>query len=171
MAKTPIPERLPIGDSFTGTLVERDGKFALASSPLEDINMIYTGDMIIRYGIRYMGKPQVSVVPGLVVLDYGKMLNGEAAWEFVTKKSNLYPRAEVFGFRNDGKDEMIVVKALDLALPFAVLAYADATAPMSIAQPSALIMSEAELDTLPDRLKNVLAHFKDVKDWLAIPYE
>ena len=66
--------------------------------------------MIVRYGVRFLGKPHLSVVPGLVAIDYGEMLIGEEAWIFLTKRSNLYPRAEVFGYRNDGHDDMITVK-------------------------------------------------------------
>jgi len=149
--------------------VERDGKFALAAPSGDYDATLYAGEMIIRYGIRYLGKPHVSVVPGLVVIDYGTMLNGEAAWEFVTRKSNLYPRAEVFGFRNDGKDEMIVVKALDLALPPAVLVYADITSTRPLAQTSALIMPETDYMNLAKRLRTALPRFDSINDWLAIP--
>jgi hypothetical protein len=129
------------------------------------VDVVYQGAMVVRYGVRYLGKPHLSIVPGLIALDYGEMLTGEAAWEFLTRRSNLYPRAEVFGYRNDGRDEMITVKNLDLVLPVEVLVYENSSAVMPMARPLALIADDNERTTLPPRLLEYLPCYPTVTAW------
>jgi hypothetical protein len=157
-----IPQREPIGDPFTGAVLEMNGKHLLALEA--DENAIHAGAMIVRYGIRFLGKPHLSIVPGLLALDYGEMLTGEAMWTFLLKKSNLYPRADVVGYRNDGTDDMIQVKWLDLALPVEPLVYLDAAATRPAARPVALI---APPDApLPPRLSEYLPRYDSTAAWL-----
>ncbi len=163
MPGKPIPERNPIGDSFSGVVCELDGKQVLASSTQAGTETILSGTFIVRYGLRYLGKPFLSVVPGLVALDYGDFLTGEEAWEFLLKGSNLYPRSEVIGYRNDGRDEMIVIKALDMSLTPEVLIYADAASTTPIAKPIALIAVNEAM--IPPRLLEFLPCFANLTEW------
>lgn len=165
MSRKPIPERQPIGDTFTGVALQVDGAQALASSASEGVDVLFNGTMIVRYGVRYLGKPHLSIVPGLIALDYGDMLTGEEAWTFLLKRSNLYPRAEVFGYRNDGRDEIITVKNLDLALANEVLAFSDEAAAIPIAKPTALIADDGEVSALPSRLLENLPRFATLEAW------
>jgi hypothetical protein len=162
-----IPERQPLGDPFVGSAIQIDGMQALALVDLQRVEILHSGDMIVRYGVRYLGKPHLSVVPGLIAVDYGEMLTGEAAWEFLTKRSNLYPRAEVFGYRNDGRDEMITIKNLDLVQPIEVLVFADKTATSPVAKPTALIAGESDTNSLPPRLLQYLPRYDSVAAWQA----
>lgn len=153
-----IPAREPIGDVVTGTVLRVDDRYVLELNPTESA-------VVLRYAVPYLGKPHWAIVPGLVALDYGEMLTGEAAWDFLLKRSNLHPRADVVGYRNDGKDEMVTVKTLDLAQPIYVLAYADATATIPIAQIAAII---APADApIPPRLLEFLPRYDSVIDWQA----
>jgi hypothetical protein len=162
----PIPERAPIGDRFNGLILQCGERQALALSPQPEAETLSSGSFVVRYGLRYLGKPHLSVVPGMVVLDYGDFLTGEEAWEFLTERSNLYPRSEVFGYLNNGSDEMTVIKALDLSIPPEVLVYTDAGATTPIAHPTALIDKSA--DTFPPRLLEFLPRFPTVTDWQAV---
>ncbi|MBE2184819.1 MAG: hypothetical protein IAE89_15425 [Anaerolineae bacterium] len=164
MTATPIPPRQPIEDRFSGFVIAAGAQNALAMKGVS-ANVTARGSFVIRYGIRFMGKPHIAIVPGLVAVDYGQILNSDAAWNFLIKRSNLYPRAEVFGFRNDGKDDMVYVKNLDFALPVAVLVYADAEATTPICSPDALITTLP--DTIPERLKMHLPLFENTEEWLA----
>jgi hypothetical protein len=158
-----IPEREPIGDLFTGVVLEVNRKHLLATEPLEGVEVIYSGTMIIRYGIRLLGKPQISLVPGLLALDYGDMLTGDEMWAFILNKSNLYPRADVVGYRNDGTDDMQPIKRLDLALPVEPLVYVDSNATKPIAYPIALIaFSEAKI---APRILEYLPRFDTLSAW------
>jgi hypothetical protein len=185
-----IPERAPISDVVQGVILRRqrshsegDGGADLAvmahalllsdpdtAIPLPaDVVDVMRGTWIIRYGVRLLEKPRLSIIPGLLALDYGDMLTGEDAWDFLLKKSNLYPRADVVGYRNDGVDDMLPVKRLDLALPLEVLVYPNAQATTPVASLSALIlpsgMAETERAAVPARLTEYLPTFGDVEGW------
>lgn len=160
-----IPEPNPIADSFTGTLIQSGEAQALTTVDLSATQVIATGTFIIRYGLRFLGKPHISIVPGLVVLDYGEIITGEAAWDFLLKHSNLYPRSEVMGHKNDGTDDVALIRTLDMVLTPEVLVYADANSPKPIAKPTALITSDTT--GLPDRLLNYLPHYTSLATWQA----
>lgn len=163
--KKPIPERAPIGDVFNGSVIRLGEETALASASEASGEVLASGSFIVRYGLRYLGKLHLSVVPGLVALDYGDFLTGEDAWEFLLKQSNLYPRSEVFGYRNDGVDEMIVIKLLDISVPPEVLVYTDTNVTQPIAKPTALITPD--IAEVPPRLLEYLPHYQHVSEWKA----
>lgn len=153
-----IPAREPIGDVISGTVQRQGDQHVLVVDPAEK-------PLMIRYAVQYLSKPHWAIVPGLIALDYGEMLTGEVAWEFLLKRSNLHPRADVVGYRNDGKDEMVTVKTLDLAQSIYVLAYGDAAATTPIAQIAAMI---APADApIPPRLLEFLPRYDTVTDWQA----
>lgn len=160
-----IPERQPIGDLFTGVILQHGTTQILASTPQPDVETLASGTFVVRYGIRFQGKLHQSIVPGLVVMDYGDMLVGEEAWEFLLKRSNLYPRAEVVGYRNDGTDDMVFLRALDFGVQPEVLVFTDAKAAKPIASPSVLIAETT--DDLPPRLTEYLPHYPTFANWQA----
>ncbi|GAB4341787.1 MAG: hypothetical protein Kow00117_21460 [Phototrophicales bacterium] len=165
MSHNTIPERNPIGDPFSGSLLYDDKAAAYAITPHIAPNAVATGDFIIRYGIRFLGKPMISIVPGILALDYGEMLTGEAAWDFIFNKSNLYPRADVVGYRHDGEDDMIPLKHLDVALTPDVLIYADSIATKPLAKVTALIATEQQAQNLPSHLLQYLPRFESISEW------
>ncbi len=160
-----IPERQPIGDLFTGVILQYGTEQLLASAPQPNIEITFSGTFVVRYGIRFLGKPHQSIVPGLVVLDYGDMLTGEEAWEFLLKRSNLHPRAEVVGYRNDGNEDMVFLRTLDFAVQPQVLIYVDESANKPLANPTALITQAT--DSLPARLPAYLPLYSTFSDWQA----
>lgn len=144
MPMTETPKQKPYGESFTGVILKVNDHTLLAKNPLPDTEMLHSGTFVLRYGIPYLETPQYSVVPGLVATDQGDILAGEEAWHFLFHRSNLYPRADVIGYRNDGADEMIVVKKLDFMQPVTILVYADSQATTPLAQPAAVIADNTE---------------------------
>lgn len=167
MSRSQIPDRQPPQDSFNGILARADGRYLLTCRELDHVETIGTGTLVVRYAIRFLGKPHLSVVPGLVALDYGDILTGDTGLEFLLKKSNLHPRADVVGYRNDGTDEMIAVKKLDLALPVEILAYSDSETNIPTASISALIASPEEIGihAVPERLLHYLPVYSTLDDW------
>jgi hypothetical protein len=150
---------------FNGVAVTCDGMQALATEPIPGTQVIMSGPLLVQYGVRFLGKLHLSIVPGIVVLDYGDMLTGEEAWDFLLKRSNLHPRAEVIGYRNDGKDDMVFIKHLDLSVPPEALVYTNAGDTLPAAQPTALI--GADTHDVPPRLLEYLPHYPTLADWQA----
>lgn len=158
-----IPPRNPIGDDFEGVIVQIDEALLLSPKPLENATIIHTGNWVVRYGVTYLGKPHVSIVPGLLALDYGEFLTGDNAWHFLMNKSNLHPRADVVGFRNDGEEDMVVVKSLDLMHPLHILVYADNETAKPLAQIRGVIT--ADTAKLPERLNQYAHVYHSLEAW------
>lgn len=165
MPSNPIPDRDPIGDSFNGSLLKIDDQFLLFSEAKPCAETVLHGAMVVRYGVPFLDRPHLAIVPGLVVLDYGDTLTGHEAWNFLIEKSNLHPRADVLGYRNDGQDEMIVVKKLDLALPVNVFVFVDEDAIVPVARVHALISPESTSACIPERLNEYLPRYQSITDW------
>lgn len=158
-------QRLPISDSVRGWLTRLDDRWLLSDHALVGGSVAAQGELTVRYGIRILGKPQLTIVPDLVVADRGEMLIGEAAWRFIIERGHLFPRADVCGRFADGADEMLFLKQLDLALPFAVYAYDAAANVKPLARIDALIAHAAS--AFPGRLLEHLPHFRRLADWRA----
>jgi hypothetical protein len=159
-----IPERNPLADSFTGMVLQAGEDHLIATAPLAGAEVIASGTFVVRYGVRIHGKDWLSIVPGLVAVDYGTFYTGEEAWDFLLKHSNLYPRAEVFGYRENGQDEQMWVRQLDLALPPQPHLYKDPAAKLPIASPAAII---GATDDVTARLLGYLPHYESLTDWQA----
>lgn len=155
-----IPPRVFVSDTVTGHLWRGTAKNCLSLAPLEGAQ---AGTFNLRYGVVLLGRSYLSIVPDLIALDYGEALNGEAALDFLLNKSNLYPRADVFGYRDDGVDDMLAVKTLDLMHPLRVWAYASEKDTHPIAQVHALIAPTS--DDLPARLAGTLPVYPTFEAW------
>ncbi len=160
-----IPEQNPIGDYFTGSIIQIGQTQALTTVDLLSEETIAYGSFVVRYGLRFLGKLHISIVPGLLVLDRGEILTNEDAWDFLLKHSNLYPRSEVMGYLNDGSDEMMLIRNLDMAVPPEVLVYTDARGTKPIAKPTILIAPDTT--GLSDRLLSYLPRYASLAEWQA----
>ena len=89
------PARLPISDAIEGVVTRLGDGCLLSSAMLTRGEFVAAGELVIRYGIPYLAKP-CSIVPDLVVLDYGDMLTGEAAW-VTAERAAAGPAAVVGG--------------------------------------------------------------------------
>ena len=164
MPNPAIPPRQPVSDVIEGAVTRLAGDCLLSSAMLTRGQLVAAGELVVRYAVPYLGKP-CSIVPDLVVLDYGDMLTGEPAWEFLLRQSHLHPRADVLGHRDDGSDQMLAVKQLDFAIPFDVFAYHQPSDRKPFAQLNALIA--AERAAFPPRLLDCLPAFDSLADWQA----
>lgn len=156
-------QRQPISEPVAGVVTEVDGHALLSAAGLPEGAAIAGGDLILRYGITFLGKPQLSIVPHLVVADYGELLSGEAAWDFLMTRAHLYPRADVCGWLTDGADEMVALKQLDFDYPFDVFVYRQIQDELPLVKLSALIAGAPA--PYPQRLLRHLPRFESLKAW------
>ncbi|MCA9912823.1 MAG: hypothetical protein KC496_05725 [Anaerolineae bacterium] len=158
-----IPEQQPISDSFTGAVLRFGATQLLIPTVEQGEQVVANGDLIVRYGVRFLGRSHLSLVPGLVALEYGEMLTGEEAWTFIYRRSNLHPRSDVLGYRSDGEEDMVPVKQFDLTLPPEVLVYTQDKAVLPAARPMALI---ADLTVnIPERILQYLPRYASIAEW------
>lgn len=161
-----IPPREPVGDVFDGVLLRHENTPLLSVTTVDGdgIEVIASGELTVRYAVRYLEKPHLAIVPGLLAVDYGDFFNGEAMLDFIYTKVNSYPRAEVFGYRNDGVDDMIVLKKLDLERSQQVLVYAAPDDSKPLAAPAALIAPAGV--NMPERLAHAIPRYDTLDDWI-----
>ncbi len=168
MPHKPIPQREAISDLLSGA-VSRFGRFFFLSAAVPpQAQIVFQGEITLRYAIPYLFEPEWSIVPDLVVLDYGEMMTGELAWDFLMRSSHLFPRSDVLGYRNDGIDEMVPLKQLDFDSPYDVFAYRRPADLKPAAKLSALIANdEDDCSAYPGRLLRHLPRYPSLEDWLS----
>jgi len=158
-----IPERQPIGDTFTGVIIKVEDYFLLSDTAIENTETTHDGTFTVRYGVVFLGKPHLSIVPALMALDYGAFKTGENAWDFLLNKSNRFPRADVIGHNNSGEDTQVFVRELDLMYPFDILVYENDTTTTPLCKVDALISKKP--DAVPERMAEYMNIFPTIKEW------
>lgn len=117
-------------EHISGILWRQGDHLGLTLPPLApppDATRIQHGDLVLRYGIEMLTAPY-QLIPGYFENENGAIKTGRAAWEFIWSKFQLYPRAEVIGFRSDGAPAQVLMRDLDFGEPPKVLAFPDETA-------------------------------------------
>ena len=165
MSGQAMPHRQPVSDAIEGAVTRLGDDCLLSAAILTRGELVAAGELVVRYGIPYSGKPFQAIVPDLVVLDYGDMLTGEDAWAFLVGRSHLHPRADVLGYDDDGIDQMLMVRQLDLGMSPAVFVYRQESDRQPLARLAALIA--ANPDAFPQRLRRHLPTFASFADWQA----
>ncbi|XWX05315.1 hypothetical protein VZO05_07080 [Aggregatilineales bacterium SYSU G02658] len=160
-----LPPRQPVQDIVSGVVLRAFDRLFLASEPTPDAEVIASGSVAVRYGIVYLGRAYHAIMPELVALDTGGGFAGEEAWNFLFEQSNLFPRADVIGFREDGQEDMVTVKSLDLMYPVRAFAFHPADAPVNLGQLSALL--GAVPAEWPARLTDALDAYPDLATYKA----
>lgn len=162
-----LPPRLPLSETYSGCLLMSQGQYALAPSYDTDtdvtVEKVAQGDLIVRLAIVYLGRSHQAIVPEMVAMDTGGGYNGEEAWDFLLNKSNLFPRADVIGYRHDGTDDMVTVKSLDLMYPLRALVYDSDASRTPLAQVTAVI--SADVQSLPPRLRQHVSIYATLDEW------
>ena len=158
-------QRQTVSDQIEGSVTLLDGVALLTTLAAAPGDLLASGPLLLRYGLVCLEMPELCIVPELVVLEYGEQLSGEDAWDFLLHHSNLHPRAEAHGYRDDGVEDQLRVSRLDLAQAPRVLVWrrADANAALPLASPQALIC--ANPNALPPRLRQYLPCHPSFTDW------
>ena len=157
--------RQTVEDPFHGHVLRLASVTLLSTLADSAAETLASGPLLLRYGLVCLETPHLCLVPELVVMEYGELLSGEAAWDFLLHHSNLHPRAEVLGHRDDGMEDQLRVSRLDLAQTPRVLVWpaesaGDAT---PLARPRAVIADKP--DSLPGRLRQFLPLYPSLTDW------
>ena len=158
-------QRQAVSDHLEGSVTRLDGVALLTTLTPVPGELLASGPLLLRYGIVCLETPQLCIVPELVVLEYGEQLSGEEAWDFLLHHSNLHPRAEAHGFRDDGIEDQLRVSRLDLAQAPRVLVWRhdDAADSRPCACPQVLISNDPV--ALPPRLRQYLPCYSSFIDW------
>lgn len=124
---------LPVGDVLV---------IGQPPAPLANAAPITAGLLVVRYGIPFNTPSTDVLVPGLFVSERGYPMVGREAWDFMAEKFQLYPRAEIVGFRLDGANAQVFLRELDWGAPVRVLIYGSTEQRTPTAAPKAMYVGE-----------------------------
>lgn len=154
MQKIPEPEYIhEIVEGAVYTLPE--ATTLVVGRPTADLmsySPLMTGTLVLRYGISMQTPAAQTIVPGLFVSEKGVALIGREAWDFMMTHFQLYPRADVVGFRvSNGAPMQVFLRELDFGTPIRIFAYESVDISLPPAVITAVRFGEAASD-LPELL-------------------
>ena len=126
MPKIPEPEY--IYEIIEGSVYELPDAITLVvGKPTADLASYaprIAGTVVLRYGISLQTPASHTIIPGLFVSERGVALVGREAWDFMLAHFQLYPRADVVGFRvSNGAPLQVFLRELDFGTPIRIFAY------------------------------------------------
>jgi len=145
-----MPAPVYIVDQVRGTL--SGSTLYLDRDAPADSNPI-RGEFVIRYAIPVLVPPGISLIPGLFVSERGEMLTGREAWDYLQKRFQLHPRADVIGSLPDGVPLQLLVRALDFGASMQAFIYRDPLPAAPLAALSLIVASDEMYAGLPDLLR------------------
>lgn len=161
---TSIPEPEYITETVEGAVFDLPGGAvlvvgavpeALASRPARA-----RGTLILRYGIPMNSPVAEPVIPGLMVGERGGALVGREAWEFMMNRFQMFPRADVVGFRPGGAEAQVFLRELDFGAQVRVYVFESTEARKALAEVTALFRGEG-VPELPEMLTRHLPTLPD----------
>ncbi len=142
-----MPLRIPppeyIGETVSGAVYDLPGGMALLigqpPAALADHEPLLGGTVTVRYGIPMSTPPTDVVVPGLFVSEMGAALIGREAWDYMQRRFQMHPRADIIGLRMNGASAQVFLRELDWGAPVRVFVYDSAAARAPTAELKALV--------------------------------
>jgi hypothetical protein len=156
-----IPDPVYFSEVVQGSLVVAEAaETGLAQAtlwlepPPTGAKILAAGTLHLRYGISFAAPSPNgqfdALIPGLFVSERGAALVGREAWQFMAEKFQLYPRADLVGWRASGKPDQVFLRALDWGRPARTFAYADNISMSPLAEVSAAVWGQTDPATMPD---------------------
>jgi hypothetical protein len=96
--------------------------------------ILFSGAVIVRYGLQTAVPPTRYLIPGLFVGERGGAVVGQKAWTYLQERWTHHPRADVVGIDPAGKQAQYFLKELDFGTPVHLFAYPDQTNHVSLGE-------------------------------------
>ncbi|WP_420632048.1 hypothetical protein [Candidatus Leptofilum sp.] len=112
---------------------KRNGRTALLlTNPKPDrdaANLLY-----LRFAFVLMGT-EAPLFPSFLIDDWGGEVRGTAVYQWIKENGNQFPRAEIFGFDQQGTEAQYFVRELELYAKLPCLAYPNRQMPLAEGTP------------------------------------
>ncbi|MBX3083158.1 MAG: hypothetical protein KF716_16115 [Anaerolineae bacterium] len=160
MPKIPEPEY--IHEIIEGSVYELPEATTLvvgqATADLASYAPRIAGTVVLRYGLSLQTPSTNAIIPGLFVSEKGVALVGREAWDFMLAHFQLYPRADVVGFRvSNGAPLQVFLRELDFGTPIRVFAYESVDISLPPAEITQVRFGDAAAE-LPELLTKYIDH-------------
>jgi hypothetical protein len=137
----------PAHDCLNGRLLQIGGRqwVALAVGAGDHATpgqVVYAGDLAVCYAVPYLYERR-ELVPHLVIDDFGREFEGNAALKFMVQKGDAFPRADVHGhWAETGEQDTVFLKQLDMAARLEAFVYQSVSSQLPMALLDAVVWVE-----------------------------
>jgi hypothetical protein len=136
-----------VGQRVAGKLLQQDRKNALilrALKPPADAQDI----LYLRYALVTRG-PGDHIFPAFILDDWGKEIRSLKLYRWVREFGEQFPRGEIFGFEQDGRDTQAFLREMELYARLPCYAYESDAQPVEQGHLlSAILLPDAAVTTL-----------------------
>lgn len=127
----------PLTEALDGALVEReDGAVGLLLA--EGAGRVYA-----RYGLVVLGTERV-VFPALALDDWGHERKTMGLYRWIYEEGQRFPRAEVFGFTEQGRETQIFLRDLEIFMKYPLFVYERGKTPVEDGRRVEVVMVTGE---------------------------
>lgn len=130
----------PLTQRLEGALLEReDGSVGLLLAE-------GAGPVHARYGLVVLGTERV-VFPALALDDWGHERKTMGLYRWIYEEGQRFPRAEVFGFTEQGRETQIFLRDLEIFMRYPLFVYESGKAPVEDGRRVEVVMVAGEGET------------------------
>jgi hypothetical protein len=97
--------------------------------------------------------PEDHIFPALVMDDWGNEIRSLRLYEWVRENGDRFPRGEIFGFEQDGRDTQVFLREMEIHARLPCYAYTNDSDPVTEGLLLQAILLEDEGTTEPTRIK------------------
>lgn len=171
-----MPSRIPspeyISESVEGAVYDLPAATALLLGTPPALLAAYTprlqGMLTLRYGIPCLTPATDAIVPGLMVGEKGGTLTGREAWDYMLRRFQMHPRADIIGVRSNGQTAQVWLRELDFGAAIKVFVYASPQTMTPTVAVTALVIG-MDANPLPELLAQYLPITDNIRSLLAKP--
>lgn len=115
--------------------------------PKEASNLIY-----LRYALVLRG-PGDHIFPAFVLDDWGRERGSLRMYEWIRENGDSFPRAEVFGYEQDGRETQAFLRGMELLARYPCYAYTAPDQPVEAGKLLYAILLRDDAVSVPERIK------------------
>ncbi|RMG94463.1 MAG: hypothetical protein D6706_13730 [Chloroflexi bacterium] len=161
----------PIRQHVWGRLLEENGRFALWLSHAEPAEItaesLYLGFALVTLGT------EEHIFPAFVLDDWGHEIRGLDLYEWIVAYGQQFPRGELFGYEQDGRETQCFLRGLELYVKYPCYVYTHPAASVHEGVAIQAILLPTEEVDAPQQIKKPLGMKRPLRNarvtWWQIP--
>lgn len=120
-----------VGQRISGKLLEHDKEYGLVVFDLKP-EQAAQNTLLLRYAFVTRGRSGGDhIFPAFILDDWGRELRSLKLYQWVRKNGERFPRAEIFGYEQDGRETQCFVRELELYATFPCYVFLKPEQPVS----------------------------------------
>lgn len=121
-----------VGQQVAGKLLDQDKHTALIVNDFEPSQELLSNLIILRCAFVTRGHDGGDhIFPAFILDDWGREIHGIKLYRWMRENGERFPRAEIFGYEQDGRETQCFVRELELYATLPCYAFLSAEVPVS----------------------------------------